>query len=168
MDRSESADGLVGDSLLNGFDENFGGSDGAECRRWAAIGMDHHRTRMWVALFDDEIRAGGQAATFHELEEGGVLVQHAGDAQWLIDRAIRQAGDGRWAQVSVGERDRIAVRIDTWPAEQRVDLLHHLVADGVLELLGLGVNFAPVQADYFHQEQLDETMAAKDVQRELF
>ena len=50
-------------------------------------------------------------------------------------------------------------------AEQGVEPVEHLVGDGVLQLLGLGVDAGPVHLQHVDEEGLDEPVLADDAQR---
>ena len=53
----------------------------------------------------------------------------------------------------------IAVRVDAGMAEH-VDAFQDFVGDGVFAFLGLLVDLGPIQAEHFHEEQFDQSMAA--------
>ena len=53
------------------------------------------------------------------------------------------------------------------PAEHLVDALDQPVGDGVLEVLGLVVDFGPAHPHHLHQEELDQPVPAQHPRREL-
>jgi hypothetical protein len=59
------------------------------------------------------------------------------------------------------------VGIDAGSAQEHVDFLEDFFGDGVFEVLGLLVDFGPVEAEDFHEEEFDEAVPAEDVEGEL-
>ena len=62
-----------------------------------------------------------------------------------------------------GGRNRVAVRIDTRPAEHLVHEFDQALRHRVLEALGLGVDLAPAHAHDLNQKQLDQAVTAQNV-----
>ena len=65
-------------------------------------------------------------------------------------------------EVSVGGRNRIAMRIELGMAQHRVDAFDQPIGDDVLHLLGVFMNFVPVHAHDLDEEQLDQAMTTDD------
>ena len=91
-----------------------------------------------LAKGDGDAFAGHEASVVGELEEVAVLIEHARDAKRLAERGVIERAPFAGRELSGGGGDRIAVRVDAGVAEESVDFVEHLVADGVLEPLGLG------------------------------
>ena len=70
--------------------------------------------------------------------------------------------------VAGGGGDRIAVGIGRGVFEQGIDAGEEFFGDDVFEFLGFGVDFGPIEADGFDEEEFDEAVAADDVEGELF
>jgi hypothetical protein len=108
-----------------------------------------------------------QTVPLQKLKEIGTLIDDAGDAQLPGERAGEQARQFELGHVASRGRDRIAVRIDHGPAEHLVHAGDQSLGNRVLEDLGVLVHLAPVHLHHFDEEELDQTVAAQDVSREL-
>ena len=134
---------------------------------WSGVWLDHDRPGEAVALLDAQGCSWRQSTTVDELKERNVLVENARDFQTNAKRTIGQALQRGRADLALGRWDWIAVRVHAGVVQRRVHFCQDFVADGMFEFLGFGVNFAPVQAQHFHQEKFDEAMSAQNVQGEL-
>src|SRR5690349_9637547 len=102
-----------------------------------------------------------------KLQERRLLVGDPRDAQGLTGFALGEAEEFLRRDFSLGGGDRVAVGVDAGVTEEIVDALQYFFRDGVLEVFGLVVHFGPVEAENFHEEELDEAVPAEDVEREL-
>jgi len=115
-----------------------------------------------------DARAGGELCLKGELQELGFLVQDARDFDGDLERTGDE-GDGiAGGHMAGGGGDGVAVGVGAGVAEVFVDALEDFFGDGVFEVVGFVVDFGPVEAEHFDEEEFDEAVAAKDVEGELF
>ncbi len=111
--------------------------------------------------------AGHESGAIDELQKFRRLIDDPADFFGLVQRAIGQAAVRGWFEISLGGGDGIAMRVNLGVIEQRVDFGQDFFADGVLQFLGFGVDFGPIEAEDSYEEEFDEAMSAEDVEGEL-
>lgn len=117
-----------------------------------------------VAFEDTHGLAGEEAVGIGKLEELGGLVGDADDAEAFFDDASGECGVNLGIDFALAARDRIAVRIGRGMAEESVEAVEDFVRDGVFELLGFGVDGAPVHLEDVDEEGFDEAVFAEDIE----
>ena len=123
--------------------------------RRVAILDAHHLSRLEIVPLD-------------EAQELAVLIADAADRdrfaertgqQRVVLRAARACPSGPGIGSPWGSADG--------PAEHLVDALDQPIRDGVLEVLGLVVDFGPAHPHHLDQEELDQPMPAQHPRGEL-
>ena len=102
-----------------------------------------------------------------EAEERAVLIDDARHRHRRADRAGHQALRLLRLHLTLGVRDRVAVRIDLGTPEHLVHPVDQPIRDDVLELFGLVVHLVPGVAHDPHEEELHEPVAPQHERGEL-
>jgi len=84
-----------------------------------------------------------QVVLLDEAEKRGILIRHARDGDALSHGTGQQRGGLVPGDLTVGRRDRVAVRVDLRTAEHVVDALDESFRHHVFELLGLVMHLVP-------------------------
>jgi hypothetical protein len=113
-----------------------------------------------VAFEETEFCAGADAAGFEEFEEAAVAFVDAADgvggAGWCVGEEEEAAVAAAGGAFHLAE---VAVRAGSGLAELGEEFGFEIGRDGVLEALGLVVNFPPFHAEDFGQHAFDEVVA---------
>ena len=121
-----------------------------------------------AAVLDREDGAGGQTGGADEVEEFGLLVEDAGDDEFLAEGAVDEIHVAGRGDGAADGGDGVAVGIDGGVAEEGVHAFKHSFAGDVFPFLGFGVDFGPIEAEDLDEEELDEAVPAEDFQGGAF
>ncbi len=115
-----------------------------------------------VAVEDVEDRAGAKPVFFGKAKKAGVLVGEAGNGHSVTHLAASEMADltHRYLTSCIG--DRIPVRINRGVPEQAIHLFDDAVRHGVLQVLSLLMDLAPIHAENVNQESLHDPMPPND------
>ena len=120
-----------------------------------------------ISILDADDLPRLEIVALDESQELAVLIAHASHRDVFAERTGQQRLVLRPAERPLGSGNRIAVRVGRRPAEHLVDEFNEPVGDGVLEVLGLVVNFGPAHPHHLHQEELNQSVPAEDARGEL-
>ena len=145
---------------MNGLHEHFGRGPRPNRQPSAVAAAHAHAVCRWIAFLDRDRLSGFQVVMFDEAEKVLVLIDHARDGERRVHRTREQRLRLLRLDQPFGVGNRIAVGIGLGPAEHGVHAIDETVADRVLELLRLVVDFVPRVTHHLDQEELDQTVAA--------
>src|SRR5678815_5220627 len=126
------------------------------------LATDANAVRRWVALFDFNRFARLEIVLFDEPQEHPVLIDDAAHNHRRSQRAREETLRVLLLDVSLGIRNRIAMRISFRAAEHLVDPLDEPIAYDMLELLGFVVDFVPGVPHETNEEELDQPMTSQN------
>jgi len=115
---------------------------------------------------DLDRRAERQPLVAQVAQQVGRLVEQARYDAGRVERPLREGSQRALLHVPGGAGNRVAVRVEARVAQILRDALRQPLGHGVLQPLGLVVDFVPAVAERLDQEQLDQPVMAHDFERD--